>query len=96
MDCKGENKKRTRNRELKKYSVGKPTKIAPTEKRGYRMICKNNQIKVSILIDLKQTTLSLFEMLGRIDQFKASPSYMDAEIYLDGSLNAIVAKEVLA
>lgn len=60
------------------------------------MICKNNQIKVSILIDLKKTTLTMFEMLSRIDQFKANPRYMDSEIYMDGSLDAIVAKEVTA
>lgn len=42
------------------------------------------------------TELSLMEMLARIDQLKASPRYMDCEIYLDGSINKIVAKEVAA
>lgn len=61
------------------------------------MICKNTQIKVTILIDLTNTkNLTVSDMYGKIDQFKSSPSFMGSEIYLDGRLNAIVAREVLA
>lgn len=60
------------------------------------MICNSDNIRVSVLIDIEKTHLTLFEMLDRIEQLKNSPSYMGAEIYLDGSGKAIVAKEVLA
>lgn len=54
----------------------------------------NTEIKVSIevLIDIKKTEMTLFEVLSRIEQIKSTPRYMDSEIYLDGDLNAIVAK----
>lgn len=49
-----------------------------------------------ILIDPFKTELTLMEMLARITQLKASPRYQDCEIYLDGSINKIVAREVMA
>ena len=57
----------------------------------------NTEIKVSIevLIDIKKTEMTLFEVLSRIEQIKSTPRYMDSEIYLDGDLNAIVAKTLI-
>ena len=42
------------------------------------------------LIDLERTHMSLFELLGRIDQFRQSGRYSDCEIMLTG--NSIVAR----
>lgn len=52
----------------------------------------DNKVSIEILIDIKKTKMTLYEVLIRIDQIKSSPSYIDSEIYLDGDLCAIVAK----
>lgn len=44
-----------------------------------------------ILIDIATTQLTLFEVLGRIDQYKMDPMFRDYEIQLDGDVYAIVA-----
>ncbi|MCQ2079490.1 MAG: hypothetical protein MJZ38_05500 [archaeon] len=45
-----------------------------------------------ILIDIKSTELTLFEVLARIDQYKQDPRYQNFEIFLDGDRYAIVAR----
>lgn len=45
-----------------------------------------------ILIDIKTTELSMFEVLARIDQYKQDPRYSNYEIFLDGDRYAIVAR----
>lgn len=45
-----------------------------------------------ILIDIKGTELTLFEVLARIDQYKQDPRYQNYEIFLDGDRYAIVAR----
>lgn len=45
-----------------------------------------------ILIDIKTTELTLFEVLARIDQYKMDPMFRDYEIHLDGDVYAIVAR----
>ncbi len=45
-----------------------------------------------ILIDIKSTELTLFEVLARIDQYKQDPRYSKYEIFLDGDRYAIVAR----
>ena len=45
-----------------------------------------------ILIDIKTTELTLFEVLGRIDQYKMDPMFRNCEIELDGDVYAIVAR----
>ncbi len=45
-----------------------------------------------VLIDIKSTELSLFEVLARIDQYKQDPRYNNYEIFLDGDRYAIVAR----
>lgn len=45
-----------------------------------------------VLIDIKSTELSLFEVLDRINQYKQDPRYQNFEIFLDGDRNAIVAR----
>lgn len=45
-----------------------------------------------ILIDIKSTELTLFEVLARIDQYKQDPRYSNYEIFLDGDRYAIVAR----
>ncbi len=44
-----------------------------------------------VLIDIKTTELTLFEVLARIDQYKMEPMFRDYEIQLDGDVYAIVA-----
>lgn len=45
-----------------------------------------------ILIDIKSTTLTLGEVLVRIEQYKQDPAYRNYEIFLDGDRYAIVAR----
>ena len=45
-----------------------------------------------VLIDIKTTELTLFEVLARIDQYKQDPRYSNYEIFLDGDRYAIVAR----
>lgn len=45
-----------------------------------------------ILIDIKSTTLTLGEVLGRIEQYKQDPALSNYEIFLDGDRYAIVAR----
>ena len=45
-----------------------------------------------ILIDIRSSTLTLGEVLGRIEQYKADPVYAGYEIFLDGDRYAIVAR----
>lgn len=45
-----------------------------------------------ILIDIKTTQLTLYEVLSRIDQYKQDPRYRNYEIFLDGDRYAIVAR----
>lgn len=45
-----------------------------------------------ILIDIKTTDLTLYEVLSRIDQYKQDPRYQNYEIFLDGDRYAIVAR----
>lgn len=52
----------------------------------------NEQGLDEILIDIKSTELTLFEVLARIDQYKQDPRYSNYEIFLDGDRYAIVAR----
>ena len=45
-----------------------------------------------LLIDIKTTELTLFEVLARIDQYKIDPVLRFYEIELDDDLNGIVAR----
>ncbi len=45
-----------------------------------------------VLIDIKNTDMSMFEVLARIDQYKQDPRYQNFEIFLDGDRYAIVAR----
>lgn len=45
-----------------------------------------------VLIDIKSTELSFYEVLARIDQYKQDPHYQNYEIFLDGDRYAIVAR----
>lgn len=45
-----------------------------------------------ILIDIRNTPMSLFEVLARIDQYKQDSRYRNYEIFLDGDRYAIVAR----
>ncbi len=45
-----------------------------------------------VLIDIKNTDMSMFEVLARIDQYKQDPRYQNYEIFLDGDRYAIVAR----
>ena len=56
----------------------------------------HKNVSIEILIDWKNTNLSLFEILGRVEQYKSMAQYSEAEIYLDGDRHAIVAKREIA
>lgn len=60
------------------------------------MVNKNDNIRISVLIDLKKTSMSLMEVLAKAEQYRSFPSLSGCEIYLDGELDAICAKEVVA
>lgn len=45
-----------------------------------------------VLIDIKSTTLTLGEVLAKVEEYKAIPEYRDYEIFLDGDRYAIVAR----
>jgi len=45
-----------------------------------------------ILIDLQNTTLTLGEVMSRIESYKADPGYRHKEIFMDGDRLAIVAR----
>ncbi len=45
-----------------------------------------------VLIDIRNTDMSMFEVLARIDQYKQDPRYRNYEIFLDGDRHAIVAR----
>lgn len=55
-----------------------------------------DNIRVSTLIDLKNTTMTLFEVLARVEQYRSMPYWQGKEIYLDGATLTICAKEALA
>lgn len=45
-----------------------------------------------VLIDLRKTTLTLGEVMARIESYKQDPKYKGCEIFLDGDRYAIVAR----
>lgn len=45
-----------------------------------------------VLIDIKSSTLTLGEVLAKIDEYKKMPEFQDCEIFLDGDRYAIVAR----
>lgn len=44
-----------------------------------------------VLIDIKHTDLTFFEVLARIEQYKMEPLFRNCEFRLDGDIHAIVA-----
>lgn len=60
------------------------------------MVIKNDNIRISILIELRKTNMTLMEVLAKTEQYRSFPSLSGCEIYLDGELDAICAKEVIA
>ena len=46
----------------------------------------------TVLIDLKTTTLTLGEVMSRIEGYKQDPLYRNCEIFMDGDRYAIVAR----
>ncbi len=49
-------------------------------------------LKDTVLIDLKTTTLTLGEVMSRIEGYKQDPLYRNCEIFMDGDRYAIVAR----
>ncbi|AGI86380.1 hypothetical protein MMALV_16660 [Candidatus Methanomethylophilus alvi Mx1201] len=45
-----------------------------------------------ILIDLHNTSLTLGEVMSRIESYKQDPLYRNCEIFMDGDRYAIVAR----
>lgn len=57
------------------------------------VIKKDCEIKDDrVLIDLNNTSLTLGEVLGRVESYKNDPEYMNCEIFMDGDRFAIVAR----
>ena len=56
------------------------------------VIKKDCEIKDRGLSDLNDTSLTLGEVLGRVESYKNDPKYMNCEIFMDGDRFASVAR----